>query len=269
MISSSIRLVAIDMDGTLLNSQHQLSPTNEAALRQAMAAGVTIVFATGKTRKSAVPIIDKLGLDTPGVYSQGLVVYKGDGSVLYERTLKRPLAHQVATFATNVNCSMVAYSGGDIVTNVRDQFTDVFINYHEPEPIAYGSWTAVFQARPVNKFIMVSTKERIDQIRPQLEAAIGQQATIVQALDYMVEILPAGASKGDGLRRVLAYLSIDPGQVMAIGDGENDVEMLQLAGLGIAMGNAMPAARQAADALTGTNDEDGVAQALTHHLRLF
>ncbi len=262
----TIQLVAIDMDGTLLNSQHQLSPGNEAALCRALENGVKIVFATGKTRTSAVPIIEKLKLDTPGVYRQGLVITHGDGSILYERTLAAVLAHKVAAFAQAVNCSMVAYSGPDIVTSVRDQYTDVFINYHEPAPIAYGSWTAVFTARRVNKFIIVSTKERIDQIRPQLEQTIGQEATIVQALDYMVEILPPGASKGDGLRRVLAHLQIDPAQVMALGDGENDVEMLQLAGLGVAMGNGMPAAKKAADVVTATNDEDGVAQALARFL---
>ena len=73
-MNKHIKLIAVDMDGTLLNSQHQLSPGNEAALRQAMAAGVKIIFATGKTRTSAVPLIEKLGLDTPGVYSQGLIV---------------------------------------------------------------------------------------------------------------------------------------------------------------------------------------------------
>jgi Cof subfamily protein (haloacid dehalogenase superfamily) len=265
-MTNTIQLVAIDMDGTLLNSRHQLSPGNEAALRRAQEAGIQIVFATGKTRTSAIPIIDKLKLATPGVYSQGLVVYDGDGSILYERRLAGSLARKVADFVQEANCSMVAYSGDDIVTSVRDAYTDVFIKYHEPAPIAYGSWTAVFAARPINKFIIVSTRERIDQIRPRLEQAIGHEATIVQALDYMVEILPPGASKGDGLRRVLAHLQVDPAQVMAIGDGENDVEMLALAGVGVAMGNAMPAARQAADLVTGTNDEDGVAQALARFL---
>ncbi len=265
-MTSNIKLIALDIDGTLLNSQHQLSPSNEAALRRAMDAGVKIVLATGKTRTSAVPLIAKLGLETPGVYNQGVVVYAGDGSILYEQILARPLAQRVVDVATAVSCSMVAYARGNIVTNVRDEYTDVFIKYHEPTPIAYGSWDALFQARAVNKFIMVSTKERIDHIRPQLQQAIGHEATIVQALDYMVEILPLGASKGDGLRRVLSHLQIDPAHILAMGDGENDVEMLQLAGLGVAMGNAMPSAKAAADAVTGTNDEDGVAQALARFL---
>ncbi|MCA9981890.1 MAG: HAD-IIB family hydrolase, partial [Anaerolineales bacterium] len=125
-------VVAIDMDGTLLSSQHTLSAGNEAALRRALKAGVQIIFATGKTRTSAVPIIEKLGLETPGVYSQGLVIYHGDGSVLYERTLDEALAHKVAALAEAANISMVAYSGANIVTSVRDAFTDVFIRYHEP-----------------------------------------------------------------------------------------------------------------------------------------
>lgn len=261
-MNKHIKLIAVDMDGTLLNSQHQLSPGNEAALRQAMAAGVKIIFATGKTRTSAVPLIEKLGLDTPGVYSQGLIVYHGDGSILYERRLEDSLARRIVAFAEAEQCAMVAYSGADIVTNVRDEFTDALIKYHEPVPRAYGSWDAVFAARAVNKFIMISTKERIDDLRPRLEKVIGREATIVQALDYMVEILPPQTSKGDGLRRVLDYLHIDPAHVLAIGDGENDVEMIQLAGVGVAMGNAMPAAQAVADYIVGTNDEDGVAQAL-------
>lgn len=261
-MNKHIKLIAVDMDGTLLNSQHELSPRNEAALRQAMAAGVKVVFATGKTRTSAVPLIEKLGLDTPGVYSQGLAVYHADGSLLYERLLENALAQRIVAFAEAEQCAMVAYSGADIVTNVRDEFTDALIKYHEPAPLEYGSWEALFAARAVSKFIMISTKERINDLRPRLEKVIGREATIVQALDYMVEILPPGASKGDGVQRVLDYLQIDPAHVLAIGDGENDVEMIRLAGVGVAMGNAMPAAQAAAEYIVGTNDEDGVAQAL-------
>ena len=256
-----IKLIALDMDGTLLNSQHQLSPRNEGALREAWAQGVQIAFATGKTQHSAVPIIRKLGLTTPGVYVQGLVIANADGSVRYERTLDSALAHEVAELATAAGCSMVAYAGRRLLTNVRDEYTDVFLKYHEPETEAFGTWARVLET-PVNKFIMVSTKARIDVLRPQVEAAVHGRATVVQALDYMLEVLPHGASKGDGVRRLLADLAIDPSEMLAVGDGENDVEMLQLAGVGVAMGNGMLAAKEAADYLTGTNDEDGVAQAI-------
>lgn len=257
----TIQAIAVDMDGTLLNSQHQLSPRNEEALRRAWAQGVQIIFATGKTRLSAVPIIHKLGLTTPGVYVQGLVIANADGTVRYERLLEHSLALEVAELATAVGCSMVAYAGHRLLTNVRNAETDVFIKYHEPTPEPFGTWARALET-PVNKFIMVSTKARIDALRPQLEAAVHGRATIVQALDFMLEILPHGASKGDGVCRLLADLDIPANQLLAVGDGENDVEMLQLAGVGVAMGNAMPSAKQAAPHITGTNDEDGVAQAI-------
>lgn len=259
---TQIQLVALDMDGTLLNSQHEISPHNEAVLAELHRRGIKIVFATGKTRHSAVPIIEKLQLQTPGVYVQGLLIANADGSIRYQRTLERPLAEEVAQLATEFNCSMVAYAGNRIITDRRNEQTDVFIRYHEPVPEAYGSWAKAFDDTAVNKFIMVSTKERIDEIRPQLEAQINGRATIVQALDYMLEILPHGASKGDGVRRLLDDLNISAAQMLAIGDGENDVEMLQMAGIGVAMANGMPSAKAVADYITLSNDEDGVAVAI-------
>ena len=260
--NKNIKIVAIDMDGTLLNSNHTLSATNEQTLGKLKQYGLKILFATGKTRHSAVPVIEKLNIETPGVYVQGLLIVNGDGSIRYQRTLKRPLAEEVAQIAQEMNCSMVAYAGNRIVTNIRDEYTDVFIKYHEPTPEPFGTWRNLFDQTEVNKFIMVSTKERIDKIRPLLETQISGRATIVQALDYMVEILPLGASKGDGVRRVLEDLDIPAAQMLAIGDGENDVEMLRMAGIGVAMGNGMASAKEAADYLTGTNDEDGVTQAI-------
>lgn len=262
MAHPQIKLVAIDLDGTLMNSQHQLSAENEAALRELLAQGCQIMLATGKTRHSAVPIIQKLGLTTPGVFMQGLLIVGADGETLYERTLENELAHEVAELAETWSCSMVGYANNGLITNVRDAFTDVFIHYHEPTPIAYGTWTAALAHTAVNKYIMVNPPKRIDEIRPWLEERIHGRATIVQALPNMVEILPPGASKGDGVARALALLDIPPSQMLAIGDGENDVEMLQMAAIGVAMGNGMAQAKAVADFITATNDENGVAQAL-------
>lgn len=257
-----IQLVALDMDGTLLNSQHQLSPRNEAMLAELHRRNIPIVFATGKTQHSAVPIIEKLQLQTPGVYVQGLLIANADGSIRYQRTLERPLAEEVAQLAAQLGCAMVAYAGNRLVTNQRNELTDIFIKYHEPVPEAFGSWENAFDHTAVNKFIMISTREHIDEIRPYVEAQINGRATIVQALDYMLEILPHGASKGDGVGRLLDELAIPAAHMLAIGDGENDVEMLQMAGIGVAMANGMPSAKAAADHITLSNDEDGVAVAI-------
>lgn len=260
--SRRIELIAVDLDGTLLNSQHQLTPRTVDALRRAIAQGVHVVLATGKTRYSALEAIRQLELTTPGVYLQGLIITNADGSVRHQRTLDADTVRDVAGYAREHDISLVAYTGGEIVTEKRTPYTDVLIRFHEPTPQQVASLDAVVQEQPIHKLILIDDEQRIRDVRETLTGRFDGRATFVQALSDMLEILPPGASKGAGLRTLLHDLGISPEHVMAIGDGENDVEMLRLAGLGVAVGNAMPAARAAADVVVASNDADGVAEAV-------
>ena len=112
------------------------------------------------------------------------------------------------------------------------------------------------------KVIFMATEDKINSIRPQVEATFTGKAAITTAIPGMLELLPLGASKRAGVEYLLNRLGVEPSKVMAIGDGENDVEMLQLCGLGVAVGNAGAAARSVADVVVGSNDEDGVAEAI-------
>ena len=115
---------------------------------------------------------------------------------------------------------------------------------------------------PIMKVIFMATEDKINSIRNQVEATFTGKAAITTAIPGMLELLPLGASKGAGVEWLLNRLGVEPSRVMAIGDGENDVEMLQLCGLGVAVGNAGAAARSVADVVVGSNDEDGVAEAI-------
>lgn len=117
-----------------------------------------------------------------------------------------------------------------------------------------------------NKLLVMSDHPSMLRLRPLLEARLTGRAALTSALPGMVEILPPGASKGAGVAWLLQRLGVDPGACMAMGDGENDVEMLRLVGLGVAMGNAVEAASAAADAHTAPNDEDGVARAIEKYV---
>jgi Cof subfamily protein (haloacid dehalogenase superfamily) len=261
-MASPIKLIVTDLDGTLLNSNHEISPRTEEALREAMRRGIPLVLATGKTRTSALHIIKHLGLDTHGVYLQGLIVYSGKGDVLYQKTLDPNPAHIAIEAALHGKYPSVIYSGARILTDVKSPYTDILTRYHEPQPEPVGPLRAMLDQVPIHKLTFIDEPSRITALRNELTPQIGQTTTLVQALDTMLEVLPPNSSKGEGLQHLLEIINMPPENILALGDGENDIGMVQLAGIGVAMGNAKPELQKAADYITASNDEDGVAEAI-------
>jgi Cof subfamily protein (haloacid dehalogenase superfamily) len=257
-----IQLVATDLDGTLLNSQHELTPRTEAALKAAMARSVQIILATGKTRASAADLIQRLGLKTPGVYNQGLALYDGDGQLIYQQTLDPALAQQVIDLAEAEDYTIKAYNGVHTFVRAYNRHTAFLSEHHEPPGEAIGTLRHLPGTMPINKVVIVDDPPRIREARALLSARFDAQIKLVQAIPECLELLPPGASKGEGLRRLLEYLGIAPEHVMAVGDGENDMEMIKLVGIGVAVGNAYHKLKAAADYVVASNDEDGVGEAI-------
>ncbi|GAB4471315.1 MAG: Cof-type HAD-IIB family hydrolase [Anaerolineae bacterium] len=256
-----IHLVVTDVDGTLLNSRHELSARNEAVIREVIARGVQFVLATGKTIVSAEAVIKRLGLATPGVYVQGLLVCDPARNILYERQLDPEIVRATITLARSGGAELAAYSRDRILVSARNPVTDGLIVYHEPVPEEIGPLDNLLR-EPINKLIFFADEQQIAALRRDLEAALDSAATLVQAVPGVLEVLPPGASKGEGVRWLLDHLGVSPQHVLAIGDAENDVEMLRLAGIGAAVANARPEAKAAADVVVASNDQDGVADAL-------
>jgi Cof subfamily protein (haloacid dehalogenase superfamily) len=259
-----IKLIAVDVDGTLLNSQAELSGRAEAALRKAIAQGVLIVLATGKTRNSTLRFIEKLALNAPGIYLQGLMIYDGDGTIKWQQTLNAALARQIITFAEDRGFTVVAYNGTRIMVRaVTDLVTDMMVKYHEPVPDAVGSLQNILNDIPIHKLMILGEPRAIKSLRWNLNLQVGTVGRVVQAgLPQMLEVLPPNCSKGAALRILLKELRISPDNVLAIGDAENDIEMIQLAGIGVAMDHAGQPVKDAADYVVASNDDDGFAEAV-------
>eukprot|EP00475_Leptophrys_vorax_P027390 TRINITY_DN39075_c0_g1_i1.p1 TRINITY_DN39075_c0_g1~~TRINITY_DN39075_c0_g1_i1.p1 ORF type:complete len:386 (-),score=22.76 TRINITY_DN39075_c0_g1_i1:219-1376(-) len=258
-----IALIATDVDGTLLDSNHSLSERNERALLLAQEQGVKVVLSTGKTRGPWYPeIAERLKLSTPGVFLQGLLIYSADGNLLFERVMAEDVARQVINFAQAEGITLTAYCGDRILCDARDAHTDRLIAYGEPVPEAVGPMTDVVGVIPIHKLILMADDDVLAPVRPRLDAALNGRGSLVSSVPGMLEVLPPGASKAVGLSSVLEMLDIHPQQVLAAGDGENDIEMLQMAGLGVAMGNAGPSVKAVADYVSAENDQDGLAAAV-------
>ena len=262
MPDQPIRLIATDIDGTLLNSRHELSTRNEQALRAAIKQGVQVVLATGKTYYSGQGIVKQLGLTTPGVYVQGLVICGPDGEVLHSQTLPNEAAAQLARLAEAEHIAVVGYDRSRLLMPEYNRFSDMLVEFHEPRPEVVGPLSQVVGSVVFNKMIAMADPAEMPALTAKVAEQIDGLADIVLSSPFLLEIMPKGMSKGAGLAWLLDYLHVSPEEVLALGDADNDVEMLQMAKIGVAMGNAMPRVRQAADVIVAGNDADGVAEAV-------
>ena len=262
--TNPIKLIVLDIDGTLLNSKLEVSARTERAIKAAIAEGVEVVLATGKTRHAGAHLVERLGLTSPGIYVQGVIIYEPDGKIRFQQALDPAVARQAITFGEDRGFQFIAYHGDRVmVRKVTPEVVDGMVKYHEPMPEAVGPLQNLLDSVPVNKLLAVGDAKLVKALRWQLNAQLNGSVKLVQAaIPTMVEILPPGASKGAALRALMKNMQIPAEQVMAMGDAENDIEMLQVAGLGVAVGNAEQKLKDVAKEIVASHDEDGVAEAI-------
>lgn len=261
-VREPIVLAAIDLDGTLLTPEGTVTRQNAAAIRRACDAGVSVVLATGKSRASAAEIITELQLEMPGVFTQGTTVYNAEGKIWRQSTLAREAAAGVLRFAEARSFPYLAYVGERLLMPEESPFRrQMKEQFDEPLPEIVGSLLPRVDELAMNKLVVIDPVDD-GAARAALEEMCAGAAHVTQAVPHFIEVLPAGASKGVGLGWLLAQIGVAPAQVMAIGDGENDIEMVEMVGLGVAMANAHPRLKAVADVMTGNNVNSGVAQAL-------
>lgn len=246
---TDIKLVALDMDGTLLNEQHLISEANREAIREARAMGVTVIFATGRGMPTIEPFRQELRLESPIVAVNGSEVWKAPGELHLRHTLEVEALTALREIAVREDCWYWAYSTAGACN--RDNWE----KQTDGDPgslqwLKFGYYTE--DARTLRR------------IRAEIDR-IGDFA-VTNSHPCNIEINPAGVSKATGLREVCRLLGLTMRQVMTVGDSLNDVDMLREAGLGVAMGNAQDEVKRLAQAVTGTNAEDGVAEAIRRYV---
>lgn len=265
----SIRCILSDMDGTLLNHHHKVSTRSIAAIKMLQKTDIPFFPATGRTRRSMAnaggqELVDLLGgsLDRiGGVYSQGLMVYGPNGKLIYERFLDKEALGIAEDYCEEHLLSLIAYSGDRVFTKRATPYTNMLPKYMEilPEIYADGLQHLSRVSLSPNKLIIMGEEEVLFRHRPHIEQLLHRKASITKAVPGMLEVLPLDASKGHGVSVLLEYCGIKPKNCVAFGDGENDIEMLELVKYGIAMENARDELLRRAFRKTLSNNDDGVA----------
>jgi len=258
-----IRLLAIDLDGTLINDALQMAPRDEEAVKAAVAAGVHVVLATGRMLRSALPYAERLGLQGPMINYQGAVVRDlGTGEVWYRCELTVPMQQRVLAFAEPRDLHVNVYVDEEIYTARARPEADLYakiarVPYHVVGPLS--RWIR----GPGTKMVMVELDpERVPLRIAELDAWMAGVATVTRSLQWFVEVVNPQVSKSHALAMVAKRLHVPRAEVCAIGDNKNDQDMIAWAGLGVAMGTSPPEVKAIARYVTTTPEEAGVADVI-------
>jgi Cof subfamily protein (haloacid dehalogenase superfamily) len=273
----SIRFLALDIDGTLLDSRWELPAENVAAVAEAAGAGVEIALVTGRRFDFARPVMDALAVPLTMIVSNGAVVKDRAGSTLARRLLARATASRVLTLAADWR---------DCAGLLFDRTTDAQLIFERIDPndrqrhLFYKINRDAIAERPFERCldedpVQVMFSGPLERMRALRAFLLGAQRTCsVSITEYehrdfaLVDVMASGCCKGAAVAEWATARGFRREQVMAVGDNLNDLEMLQFAGLPVVMGNAAPSLRACANGwiFTSSNDEAGVARAIREHI---
>lgn len=261
-MATNYKLVAIDVDGTLLNSRQQLTPRTAEALQAALDKGVHIVLATGKMYVGIQELVGKFGLQSPQITSGGAVITQ-KGQEICRWSVARPLAEQVIQMCEEQGLTLIVLRDGLTFAAALNDDTNYMETYGDPHPIVVNPLVNCLEPEPTNLYMIAYQQdERFGEAVRLFEQTMGGQLSVKRSSPYFLEFVHRDASKGNALRVLAERLDIAPGDMVAIGDSHNDLSMFAYVGRAVAMGSSSAAIQQAAHEVTASNDEDGVAQAI-------
>lgn len=256
--SSPYKAVFSDIDGTLLNSQHQITPKTEEAIKNVLKQGIPFIPVSARPPYAITPYTEQLGAQHGMICYSGALILDKNLTALYSVILApQDLQKLNALLADFAHLSISYYAGLDWFCN------DVNNNWIKQESEITGLSAKSIQGNltDAHKILVMGSAEEIQRVEPVLKQAL-PHLSIHRSKDEYLEIMNPAATKAKAIQFMEQHLGISAEQVIAFGDNFNDLDMLQYAGLSVAMGNAPDAIKQAAKEVTATNNEDGIALVL-------
>lgn len=263
------RLIALDIDGTIIGPDSHVSAENCAAIREARQAGATVVLATGRSWQEAADIAAEAGCDAPIACLGGAALADLEEKRLLEDwPMEREDALEILDLLQEAGLGVLAFGGDRLVIN--DSFGELFRAYPCPAfhrvRILVEDVAEYVRANdlPVDKIFAIGRQERFPELRRALER--WEDVYVTSSAPDNLEILRRGVDKGTALTALAQRLGISMEEVLCIGDSDNDRGMLAVAGMPVVMGNAAPEIQALGKYVTDTNRNDGVAKAIRHFL---
>lgn len=263
------KLLVLDLDGTLTNSKKEISARTKEVLIRAQERGITIVLASGRPTYGIVPLAEELELAKYGGYilsfNGGTIINWKTKEVIHESVIsseKLPLLHDIAV---QNEVEIISYENENIISEAPDNEYvkyEAFLNKMSIKEVK--SFTDAIHF-PVPKCLIVGNPEKLILLEKEMNGIFGFEMSIYRSEPFFLELMPSNIDKAQSLQKLLLYTGNTREEMMACGDGFNDLSMIKFAGMGVAMANAQPAVKEASDFITLSNEEDGVA----HVVELF
>lgn len=268
-------IIALDLDGTLTNSEKNITPRTFDALMKAQREGVRLVLASGRPTFGIAALANQLQLADYGgyvlSYNGGRIIDWCEKTVIFSQVVDQKLVPILYDFAEKAQLPIVTYlpeailvsknEGEYLAEEARINGMPIVVaqNFVEEAMRIVGGST---------KFLIPGEPELLVQLESEMKAALSEQMEVFRSAPFFLELPPKGIDKAQSLQRLLTHLGLERDSLMAFGDGFNDLSMIQFAGQGVAMANAVEEVKSIADFVTTSNEEDGIAHALEQLLFL-
>lgn len=265
----SYPLLALDLDGTLTNGQKIITPRTLSALQAAQKRGTRLVLASGRPTRGIAPLAEQLELARYGgyvlSYNGGKIIEWSTKEVVHEQTLSLSLVRRLYAYAQREDLPLVTYSNTGIITDhPGNPYLDEEARINQMPVERVPDFLAAVESLPFlpTKCLIAGDPERLVTLTEEMRQAFEGEMEVFRSAPFFIELPPLGIDKAKSLQRLLEHLGLKAAQLMACGDGYNDLSMLRLAGFSVAMANAEAEVKAVAHHITTSNEEDGVGLAV-------
>lgn len=257
------QILALDLDGTLTNSEKEITKPTLEALITIQKQGKKVVLASGRPTKGVIPLAEQLHLGEYGSYilsfNGGRITDCRSQKIIYEKLLPSDVAEPIFYIVKKYSgIDIVAYTPDTLLSGIRpNQYTELESRINQMPIIEVDDFPSHVTG-PANKLLVTGSPEIIARVKTEVSEYFHSYLSVYCSDPFFLEIMPRRIDKAHSLLRLLSGIGMTPDQMICCGDGYNDLTMIETAGLGVAMANAQPAVLEKADYITKSNDDGGV-----------